>query len=131
MNGEKQISTSKRGSCLFVAVSLLLFLILSAPHRVHHFFEQFPSQRSTGLEASTFHDHGDSRHENHSPVPTPTSQQSDCLILTATQNAHALAASLFDLSIFSIAVKRAQIDSSYSASSFNPSPRSQRAPPLV
>jgi hypothetical protein len=130
MNTERQISTFTRGLCLHAAVSLLLFSVLSAPHRVHHFFDQFTSPQATKLATASVRDHGDHQ-QDHSPVPAPASQQTDCAILTATQIAHALAASSFDLTIFTAAVEHTQRDSTYSTFSFNPSPRSQRAPPLV
>lgn len=131
MNTARQISIFKRGLCLQAAVSLLLFLVLSAPHRVHHFLEPFASPQSTELATASVDDHGDSRHENNSPVPAPTSQQTDCVVLTATQNAHALTAPSFALTIFSAVVDHPHQDSTHSAFSFNPSPCSQRAPPLV
>lgn len=131
MHSERHISTLKRGLSLHAAVSLLLFLVLSAPHRVHHFFEQFTSPQSIGLANASVHDHGDSRHENHSPVPAPASQQNNCAVLTATQAAHALAASSFELTIFAAPVEHKRIESTHSALSFNPAPYSQRAPPLL
>ncbi|MGH7887955.1 MAG: hypothetical protein ACREPG_08830 [Candidatus Binatia bacterium] len=131
MNAGKQISTFKRGLCLQAAVSLLFFLVLSAPHRVHHFFDQFASHQPTDLATAQSHDHGESRHENNPSVPVPASQHNDCVVLTATQNAHALAASSFALTIFTAEVEHTHKHSSHSAFSFNPSPRSQRAPPLV
>jgi hypothetical protein len=127
----RHISTFKRSLSLQAAVSLLLFLVLSAPHRVHHFFEQFAAPQTTEIVSTNVHDHGDSRHENNSPVPPPTSRQTDCVVLAATQNTHSLAALSFDLTIFTAAVEHTQIDSIDSAFSFNFAPRSQRAPPLV
>jgi hypothetical protein len=131
MNRARQISIFKRGLCLNAAVSLLMFLVLSAPHRVHHFFDQLPSLQSIEIATANVHDHGDSRHDHHSPLPLPAPQQSDCVILTATQNAQALAPSSCDFSIFSEAVERAQPTSIDSALSFNPSLPSQRAPPRL
>jgi len=131
MNTVRQISIFKRGLCLQAAVSLLLFLVLSAPHRVHHFFDQFTSHQPTELATAQGQDHGESRHENNPPVPVPASQHNDCVVLTATQNAHALAAASLDLMIFTAAVEHTHKDSTDSALPFNPSPCSQRAPPLV
>ena len=121
----------KRGLSLHAAVVLLLFLVLSSPHRVHHIFEQFIAPQSIGLANASVHDHGDSRHENHSPLPAPASQPNDCAVLAAAQNAHGLAALPFDLTIFTAAVEHTQINSTDSAFSFNLAPRSQRAPPLI
>jgi hypothetical protein len=131
MYSGKHISSFKRGLSLPAAVSLLLFLVLSAPHRVHHFFERFTSPQSIGLANASVHDHSDSRPENRSPVPTPAAQQNDCAVLAATQNAHSLAALSFDLTIFTAAVEHTQMNSTDSAFSFNFAPRSQRAPPRV
>jgi hypothetical protein len=131
MSSGRHISTIKRGLSLQAAVALLFFLVISAPHRVHHFFERLISPQLIGLASANVHDHGDSRHENHSPVPAPVSQQNDCAVLAATQNAHSLAALSFDLTIFTAAVEHTQIISTDSAFSFNLAPRSQRAPPLV
>lgn len=130
MNTPRQIATIKRSLCLHAAVLLLFFLLLSAPHRVHHFFDRFAAPQSTEIATASVHDHGDSR-QDHSPSPAPASQQNDCVILAATQIAHALAASSFDLTIFSVVGEQAQMDSIHSAFSFNPSPCSQRAPPFV
>jgi len=121
----------KRGLCLQATVSLLLFLVLSAPHRVHHFFDQFASDQPAELATAHSHDHGGSRHENNPSVPVPASQQTNCVILTATQYAHALAASSFDLTIFTAPVENTQKDSTHFGLSFNASPCSQRAPPLI
>jgi len=120
-----------RGLSLHAAVALLLFLVLSPPHRVHHSFERFTAPQSIGLANASIHDHGDSRHDNHAPVPAPGSQQNDCAVLAATQNAHSLAALSFDLPIFTAAVELTRINSTDSAFSFNSAPRSQRAPPRV
>jgi hypothetical protein len=131
MSSGRHISIFKRGLSLQAAVALLFFLVLSAPHRVHHFFDQFHSPQSIGLASANVHDHGDSRHENNSPVPAPTSRQTDCAVLAATQNAHSLVVLSFDLTIFTAAIEHTQIISTDSAFSFNFAPRSQRAPPLV
>jgi len=131
MYSGRHISTFKRGLSLPAAVSLLLFLVLSAPHRVHHFFERFTSPQAIGLANAGVHDHGDSRHENHSPVPAPASQQNDCAVLAATQNTHSLAALSFDLTIFAATVEHTHKDATHSAFSFDPSPCTQRAPPLL
>ena len=131
MHSGRHISIFKRGLSLQAAVALLFFLVLSAPHRVHHFFEQFAALQTTEIANANVHDHGDGRHENHSPVPAPTSRQTDCVVLAATQNAHSLAALPFDLTIFTAAVEHTQINSTDSAFSSNFAPRSQRAPPRV
>jgi hypothetical protein len=131
MDSGRHISTFKRGLSLQAAVALLLFLVLSAPHRVHHSFEQFTAPQSIGLASANVHDHGDSRHENHAPVPPFGSQQNDCAVLAATQNAHSLAALSFDFTPFIAAVEHTQLNSTESPFSFNFAPRSQRAPPLV
>jgi hypothetical protein len=131
MYSTRQILIFKRGLCLQAAVSLLLFLVLSAPHRVHHFFDQFAWHQPTELATAQSHDHDGNRHENNRSVPVPASQHNDCVVFSATQNVHALAASSFGLTIFTAAVEHTPKHSAHSAFSFDRSSCSQRAPPLV
>jgi hypothetical protein len=111
-----------------VAAAFVFFLAASAPHRVHHFFEQFPAP--AGQDIAHAHEHADgahhSHHDHHNPKPK---QQNDCVVLSVAQNAHASLVQVFDFAVISSAVVRRGESPTTSVSSFNPSPFSQRAPP--
>src|SRR5574341_1455027 len=124
-------SLQKRSLCLQSALSLLFFLIFSAPHRVHHFFDQPGASPATEPATASVQDHVEDDHENHPSLPPPGSRQNDCVVLTATQNAHALAAAPFELTIFATIHDPTRKSFIPFVASFNPSPRSQRAPPLI
>jgi hypothetical protein len=100
------------------ALFLLYFLAASAPHRVHHFLEQV---------SSPSRENGGRTHDHRAPEP----KQSDCLIQAAAQHAHFSSVQLVELSFLEFAVARNPISGFTAASSFNPSPCSQRAPPAA
>jgi hypothetical protein len=135
MNARRSFLKLQRSLSLAAAVAFCFFLIASAPHRVHHFFEQLPgSSEHQGAHAAAHehtgaahngHDHHDRDHER-----TPQ-QPDDCVVLSVAQNAHASLVHSFNLWIFDSAVTRRRESGVVAASSFNPAPRSQRAPPLA
>jgi hypothetical protein len=62
----RPVSVIQRCASAFWAASFLLFLVYSAPHRVHHFFEQIqPSAHEDG------HNHSDSNRPK-TPLNEPT-----------------------------------------------------------
>jgi hypothetical protein len=122
----------RRGSFLSVAAAFGFFLAASAPHRVHHFFEQFSAPAEQRAAHVHTHEHADgerhSHHDHHNPQPK---QQNDCVVLSVAQNAHASLVHAFDFSAAASAVARRAEPAMVIASSFNLSPFSQRAPPRV
>jgi hypothetical protein len=126
MKARGKIAPIKRGLHLHVAASFLFFLVVSAPHRVHHFFEQGGFAPRSGAAHS--HDAGEESHD-HQRAPQGTGGGVDCTVQSLAQNAHAAAAPLIALPFEQFA--RAHVDQPAftRAASFNPSPFSQRAPP--
>lgn len=121
---------SRRGLFLSVAAAFVSFLAASAPHRVHHFFEQFPAPAEQRVAHAHTHQHGDgerhSHNDHHNPKPK---QQNDCVVLSVAQNAHASVVQAFGFTVVASAVARCGESAVITVSSFNPSPFSQRAPP--
>ena len=115
---------SRRGLFLSVAAVFVFFLAASAPHRVHHFFEQFPAPAEQRVAHADGAQH--SHHDHHNPKPK---QQNDCVVLSVAQNAHASLVQAFHFTVIASAVARCGESTVTVVSSFNPSPFSQRAPP--
>ena len=131
MKARKPVSGSVRGLYLSIVAVFGFFLAASAPHRVHHFFEQLPTAKHS-VAASETHDHADgAEHGDSDHHKRPTSQPTDCFVLSVAQNVHASLVQTFTF----VAVERAvahQFDQAMAeTSAFNPSPFSQRAPPLA
>lgn len=120
----------RRGMFLSVAAAFVFFLAVSAPHRVHHFFEQWAPPADQRAAHVHTHEHADGErhghHDHHNPQPK---QQSDCVVLTVAQNAHASVVHAFDFSVVASTVARFGKSTVVTASSYNPAPFSQRAPP--
>jgi len=96
----KQLSLTKRGLCLNAAISLLFFLIFSAPHRVHHFFEQTSTPAAHRVAHGQAHDHFNGNDRDAHDQSPPASKQSDCAVLSVAQTAHGSLVALFTLPIF-------------------------------
>jgi hypothetical protein len=119
----------QRAFSLSVAAAFWVFLVVSAPHRVHHFFEQFPATEQRVGHAHA-HAHADgSQHRHHDHHDSRPKQQNDCVVLTVAQNVHASLVQVFDFAVIASAVARYGESLVTAVSSFNPSPFSQRAPP--
>jgi hypothetical protein len=119
---------SRRGLFLSVAAAFVFFLAASAPHRVHHFFEQFPAPAEQ--RAAHTHEHADgSQHSHHDHHNSRPKQQNDCVVLSVAQNAHASLVQAFHFAVIASAMARCGESAVTAVSSFNPSPFSQRAPP--
>jgi len=132
MNARRPVTKRERGLYLGVAAVFCFFLTASAPHRVHHFFEQFPASAKQRAAHVHTHEHtGSEQHghgHHHDRLP---SQQNDCVVLSLAQNAHASLVQSFGFAVLEYAVGRRQERPVVTASSFNPAPFSQRAPPLT
>jgi hypothetical protein len=74
-----RVSPIARGAATTVAVFFLLFLSLSQPHRVHHFFEGLTHSHDEHQVDSEHHDHGNNQ-------TTPV--QPDCVFQSVVQNCH-------------------------------------------
>jgi predicted DNA repair protein MutK len=84
------MSRFSRGARALLATSFLFFLAYSAPHRVHHFFDQV---QSAGQHDSTDH-HNPTDHQNQSP------KGSDCVFqISAARCVFGLAAKLHALAL--------------------------------
>jgi hypothetical protein len=113
-----------------VAAAFLFFVLYSAPHRVHHFFEQRPVAAAqdnnqawhSDPSAANGHDH-----EREPPQPKPT----DCTAQLAAQNTHFAAPSPIAFPFAEIIRAQSEIGAVTRAATFNPSPFAQRAPPPV
>src|SRR6516162_1441620 len=84
----KRVSPFRRFAALTSCSLFLLFLSLSQPHRVHHFFEGLnPSHHETEVD-SDHHDNGQNRTQ---PV------QTDCVLQSVAHNCHVSQAELVGL----------------------------------
>jgi hypothetical protein len=112
---------------LHLATSFLFFLVVSAPHRVHHFFEQgaLAPQGDVGAHSN---DQGETDHD-HQRAPQAPGGDIDCAVQSLAQNAHAAAPPLIALPFEEFTCARTERPAVARAASFNPSPFSQRAPP--
>ncbi|MBM4299463.1 MAG: hypothetical protein FJ143_17125 [Deltaproteobacteria bacterium] len=128
MNRLRKISRLQRGQYLNAALLLLFFAILSPPHRVHHVLDQLSPRHEALLALAHSHDHGQSHDHSRPALPAnPT----DCAVLSAAQSANGLAATPLGLPTAAWTVDLSLNPSLPIVSSFNPSPRAQRAPPLL
>jgi hypothetical protein len=125
------LSRENRGRArVAVAAAFLFFVLYSAPHRVHHFFEQGPvaaaqdNNQAWHRDPSAANGHD---HERESPQPKPT----DCAAQLAAQNTHFAAPSPIAFPFREIIRAQSEIGVVTWAATFNPSPFSQRAPPPV
>jgi hypothetical protein len=112
-----------------LAFAFFFFVVSSAPHRVHHFFqESLPAQPNT----VSCLDCDNSAHKaghGHNGPKAPGTNPADCAVLSLAQNAHPFTPPLVALIFQAIAYARVGDLNVFSTASFNPSPFSQRAPP--
>ena len=131
MKARKPVCASARGLYLSIVSVFGFFLASSAPHRVHHLFERFPvAENSLADKHAHEHAHG-AAHEDSDHQTRPTPQAPDCFVLSIAQNAHASVVDAVAVVVFErrFAVQGDQAIAE--TQSFNPSPFSQRAPPLA
>ena len=104
-----------------VALSLLLFLTASTPHRVHHFFDQ--SSSTAVSRAARTHEHADGTHHSHDHNKNrPKSTQSDCVVLSVAQHAHASVVQIFSFTVVARAMARHDEQVVFAAHSINLAP---------
>jgi len=122
MKARKPVSASVR--CLYLSIVAVfgLFLASSAPHRVHHFFEQFPAAEHSET-AKQAHEHADdAEHRDSDHHKRPISQPADCFVLSVAQNAHASLVQAFSFVAVEHAVALQGDQAIAETTSFNPSP---------
>jgi hypothetical protein len=127
----KKISAYTPALRLGAVAAFLLFLIISAPHRVHHFFEQFPASEESDAAHVVADEHADDHPHDREHKPARGSQQTDCVVLATAQHSHAAAVQPFEVQFVQRFVTYALDSRLTSALKFDPSPCSQRAPPLA
>jgi hypothetical protein len=129
MKAPRTTAPVKRVLHLHLAAAFLFFLVGSAPHRVHHFFEQGTLAPQSAVVTHS-HDAGEDD-PGHPHAPQAPGNAPDCAVQSLAQNAHAAAPSLGALPLEEFACARIEHLAVARAASFNPSPFSQRAPPLA
>jgi hypothetical protein len=129
MNIRRPVSKLDRGFYLSLTAAFWFFIAASAPHRVHHFFEQLPASTKHHVARLQANGHSGSEHDHDRRQDKRPSQQNDCLILSVAQNAYASVVQSFSFADLECAVARRNERPVVTASSFNPAPFSQRAPP--
>src|SRR5687767_670964 len=97
----KQFASIRRSLCSSAALSFLLFLVFSAPHRVHHVYDQLPSPAAHPVSHAEAHDH--SNHNDRS-LPDQPAKANDCIVLAVAQSAHISLASSVDIAVFETAI---------------------------
>jgi hypothetical protein len=142
----KKILRNLRSALAIGIVSLfVLFLTVSAPHRVHHLFENLREPNHHGHHvhaairshaASAVHEHARAHSagpfhtlatyadQNHDDTP-----QMVCLLEGAAKHSHLSTVQLIKVAFFGIESEERPQDSILVLSLFNSSPFSQRAPP--
>jgi hypothetical protein len=110
-----------RRSPYFICASVFLFfLVYSAPHRVHHFFDQFPQT----------HDHGDHDHSQDNDRDNRSDGDSKCVFQTSASRCQlSLAASIVPASSPIVLAEVSILSIARAASSFFPKKFQIRAPP--
>jgi hypothetical protein len=133
MNNRLKKSEAAGHMSLAVVALLLSFLASSAPHRVHHLFEQVPISASRDAEHSHDVDHSADGHHTHRDHNSPHSDsrpnQSDCLVQSVAYNSHLSQIQQLDILFLEIVIEGHPVRRIVSLSHYNLSPLSQRAPP--
>ena len=86
----KRTTTCRRWIALTLSSLFLLFLSVSQPHRVHHFFEVYTHSHDKPEVDSENHDHGDDQTKPAQP---------DCAVQSVAQNCHLGQAALVPLPV--------------------------------
>jgi len=144
------ISKNFLSACALGIIScFVLFLAASAPHRVHHLFENLPKPHGQDRHAhpptqsdATDHTHTDHHADAHSADPlyadAPHDDQNHdgtaqtvCLLQGAAQHSHLSAAQPVSIIFLKVEFEKRLDRLPLLLSPFNPSPFSQRAPPTI
>jgi hypothetical protein len=121
---------------LALAGAFLFFVLYSAPHRVHHLFENLPSSQAGDHEtapvaaASESHEHGHDHHSgSESSDPGRSSAKSDCVAQSVAQNSHLSFHQPLKIAYHPLKIKAQADPPVVAAYQLSRSPSSQRAPP--
>lgn len=123
-------ATVKKLFHLATAAVLFFFVAASAPHRVHHFFEQPPFGSARKAADHHTRGHGGEGHSSHDHDHSPP-RSVDCPALLAAQNAHAISVNIGVLAFWETTKICFNQQPATLASFYSPAPFSQRAPPRV
>src|SRR2546425_777768 len=108
-----------RPFCLSTATFLVFFILFSAPHRVHHFFEEFSSPQPKG--------HADP----HQHPSRPTPDNPPCIAQSVAKSCHLNLIAPVSLLLIQTVIGGVVLSREVWIPNLTPSPFSQRAPPLV
>jgi hypothetical protein len=132
----KKIVNPSRSLTLAVVSFFFLLLASSAPHRVHHLFENLPSSQAGDHEtapvaaASEGHEHGHDHHSgSESSDPGRSSAKSDCVAQSVAQNSHLSFHQPLKIAYHALKIKAQADPPVVAAYQLSRSPSSQRAPP--
>ncbi len=117
-----KVSPIARGATISVAALFLLFLSLSQPHKVHHFFERYTHSHDKPEVDSENHHHGE---EQSKPI------QSNCAVQSAAQNCQLGQVDFVKAPFIEFAVESFHPPSAPWVDSFAFLPFLQRAPPAA
>ena len=109
-----------RGAAISFAALFLLFLSVSQPHRVHHFFESYAHSHSKPEVDAENHDHGDDQTKPAQP---------DCAVQSVAQNCHLGQAELVALPFIESHLESFEPQTNQWVDLFTSSSFFQRAPP--
>jgi hypothetical protein len=116
----KRVSAFRRCTVLALGSLFLLFLSLSQPHRVHHFFEGLGHPHDETQVDSENHDHGQDQTK---PAKT------DCVVQSVSQNCHLGQVELVELPFLESHLESFHPQTSQWVDLFTAFPFLQRAPP--
>ena len=122
---------------LALAAAFLFFVLYTAPHRVHHLFEQLGvSTKSSDAAASPTapHNHPEQSSEHHNAShehdhSSGGSGKADCVAQAVAQNFHVAPARPIEVDYLELESKTQPAVTLSCHYHFSPSPCSQRAPP--
>ena len=116
----KRTTTCRRWIALTLSSLFLLFLSVSQPHRVHHFFEVYTHSHDKPEVDSENHDHGDDQTKPAQP---------DCAVQSVAQNCHLGQAALVPLPVIESHSESFEPQTNQWVDLFTSFPFFQRAPP--
>jgi hypothetical protein len=121
-----------RSVCSLGIVSVFVFFLASsAPHRVHHIFENLshPDEKVSTSDASHPSDHAqtdtaDNKNDGKSP-------KTDCVAASVAQNAHLSIVQVPAIDLVAAEIQAQSKPQVLSLATFNSSPYRERAPPHI
>lgn len=131
----KQTCLQKPGLALITGWFFVLLLVSSAPHRVHHAFEDLRFSQKSNADAATSseghtHAHDNSEHDNHGHEHNSGgSTKADCVTQAVAQNFHFASAQATEVSYLELESETRPAVTLAPRYNFSLSPFSQRAPP--